>query len=130
MLTGLLGLCRWYSGKESTCQCRRRKRLGFNPWVESQGPCGESQELMTPSDSNHVSMDLIWTLGVCGATAGLAWAFLVQQDVDITQWDGERRANGQLHAPVNTPCLVPAVSPIHVYLESPRLCRPISRGLQ
>ena len=26
-------LPRWLSGKESTCQCRRRKRLGFNPWV-------------------------------------------------------------------------------------------------
>ena len=24
---------RWCSGKESTCQCRRCKRCGFNPWV-------------------------------------------------------------------------------------------------
>ena len=24
---------RWPSGKESACQCRRCKRLGFNPWV-------------------------------------------------------------------------------------------------
>ena len=24
---------RWLSGKESTCQCRRHKRFGFNPWV-------------------------------------------------------------------------------------------------
>ena len=23
----------WLSGKESTCQCRRHKRQGFNPWV-------------------------------------------------------------------------------------------------
>ena len=23
----------WLSGKESTCQCRRQKRPGFNPWV-------------------------------------------------------------------------------------------------
>ena len=23
----------WLSGKESTCQCRRCKRLGFHPWV-------------------------------------------------------------------------------------------------
>ena len=23
----------WCSGKESACQCRRRKRLRFNPWV-------------------------------------------------------------------------------------------------
>ena len=25
-------LPRWHSGKESACQCRRCKRLGFNPW--------------------------------------------------------------------------------------------------
>ena len=24
---------RWCSGKESTCQCKRHKRHGFNPWV-------------------------------------------------------------------------------------------------
>ena len=24
---------RWYSGKESTYQCKRRKRYRFNPWV-------------------------------------------------------------------------------------------------
>ena len=24
---------RWHSGKESTCQCRRLKSYGFNPWV-------------------------------------------------------------------------------------------------
>ena len=31
----LIGLPRWYSGKESACQCRRFKRLGFHPWVEN-----------------------------------------------------------------------------------------------
>ena len=29
----VLGFCRWLSGKESTCQCRRRRRLKFDPWV-------------------------------------------------------------------------------------------------
>ena len=24
---------RWHSGKESPCQCRKHRRLGFNPWV-------------------------------------------------------------------------------------------------
>ena len=84
-------------------------------WVQSLGWVsgslwGVPGSRWPPSDSKHVSMDLIWTLGVCGATAGLAWAFLVQQDVDITQWNRECRANGQMHAPVNTLCLVPAVS--------------------
>ena len=27
------GLPKWPSGKESTCQCRRWNRCGFNPWV-------------------------------------------------------------------------------------------------
>ena len=26
-------LPRWCSGKESTCQCKRHRRHGFNPWV-------------------------------------------------------------------------------------------------
>ena len=29
-----MGLPRWYSGRESTCHCRRHQRHGFNPWVE------------------------------------------------------------------------------------------------
>ena len=24
---------RWFSGKESTCQCRKARRRGFSPWV-------------------------------------------------------------------------------------------------
>jgi len=27
------GLSWWLSGKESTCQCRRHRRHGFDPWV-------------------------------------------------------------------------------------------------
>ena len=26
-------ISRWYSSKESSCQCRKRKRHGFDPWV-------------------------------------------------------------------------------------------------
>ena len=29
----VLGLSRWFSGKESACQCRRHRRLGFDSWV-------------------------------------------------------------------------------------------------
>ena len=29
----MLRLCRWHSGKESACQCRRCKRCGFEPRV-------------------------------------------------------------------------------------------------
>ena len=28
------GLPRWLSGKESTCQCRRCRKRGFDPWVK------------------------------------------------------------------------------------------------
>ena len=31
--TRIGGLPRWHSGKESTCQCRKRRRRGFYPWV-------------------------------------------------------------------------------------------------
>ena len=34
----LLGLPRWLSGKEYACQRRRRRRLGFDPWV-GKIPC-------------------------------------------------------------------------------------------
>ena len=33
-----LGLPRWLSGKKSTCQCRRHKTCGFDPWV-GKIPC-------------------------------------------------------------------------------------------
>ena len=28
-----MGFPRWLNGKESTCQCRRSKRCGFDPWI-------------------------------------------------------------------------------------------------
>ena len=34
VLSQVFGLPWWLSGKESTCQCRRCKRHGFNPWVQ------------------------------------------------------------------------------------------------
>ena len=35
-LVRLLGIPRWHSGKESTCQCKRHKRCGFNPRVRGK----------------------------------------------------------------------------------------------
>ena len=34
---------RWLSGKESTCQCRRSKRRGFEPWI-GKIPCNRKWE--------------------------------------------------------------------------------------
>ena len=39
-------LLRWLSGKESACQCRGRKRHGFDPWV---GKIPLEQEMATRS---------------------------------------------------------------------------------
>ena len=33
LCVALTGLPRWLSGKESACQCRSWRRLGFDPWV-------------------------------------------------------------------------------------------------
>ena len=33
--SSVMGLPWWLSGKESACQCKRRGRLRFNPWVET-----------------------------------------------------------------------------------------------
>ena len=41
----LYGLPRWWSGKESTCQCRRHRRCGFNPgWGRSPGGEGDNPQ--------------------------------------------------------------------------------------
>ena len=34
MISFICGLPRWFSGKESTCQCRRQRTPCFDPWVE------------------------------------------------------------------------------------------------
>ena len=33
LFKNIIGVPRWCSGKESTCQCRRQKRYGFDLWV-------------------------------------------------------------------------------------------------
>ena len=33
LFSNTLNIPRWHSGKESACQYRRHKRLGFEPWV-------------------------------------------------------------------------------------------------
>ena len=38
------GLPRWHSGKESTCQCRRHRRYGFDQWV-GEIPWKKKQQL-------------------------------------------------------------------------------------
>ena len=40
-----LGLPRWFSGKESPCQCRKHKRYGFDLWVSKIPWSGKWQPL-------------------------------------------------------------------------------------
>ena len=41
------------SGKEPTCQCRRRKRRGFDPWVEVMPGGGHGNPLHSPGESHR-----------------------------------------------------------------------------
>ena len=45
------------SGKESTCQCRRPKRLGFNPWVRIEDPLEEK----VATHSSILGWKIPWT---------------------------------------------------------------------
>ena len=48
---------RWYSGKESTCQCRRCRRCGFDPWVSQKDPL--EKEIAT--HSSMLAWKIPWT---------------------------------------------------------------------
>jgi len=37
-----MGLPRWHSGRKSTCQSKRHKRHGFDPWVGKMPGVGNS----------------------------------------------------------------------------------------
>ena len=62
-----MGLLGWLSGKESTYQCRRRKRCGFSLWVEKI-PWGRSGNPLQYSCLEN-SMDRgAWQTTVHGVT--------------------------------------------------------------
>ena len=52
-----MGLPRWHSGKESTCQCRKQKRCRLNP--KSEGPLGIG-------NGNPLQAKGAWRAAVCG----------------------------------------------------------------
>ena len=90
------GLPRWCVGKESTCQCRRCRRLGFDPWVRNipwrrrilawriawtEEP-GELQAMGSQRVSHH------WAL--------THWPFLQNRLPPLTCWGWRRRWPGSL----------------------------------
>ena len=56
-----IGIPRWHSGKESTCQCKRCKRRGLNPWV---GTISLEEGMAT--HSNILAWEIPWTEGPSG----------------------------------------------------------------
>ena len=59
-----VGLPWWLSGKESICQCRRCKRLGFDPW---EGNDNQYSCLGSPMDRGA------WQATVHGITKSQTW---------------------------------------------------------
>ena len=54
----LIGLPRWCSGKESACQCRRHKRVGFDPGSGRSPGVGNGNPLQ--DSCLEKSMDRAW----------------------------------------------------------------------
>ena len=66
------GLPRQLSDKESTCQCRRRRRLGFNPWVRKIPWSRKWQPLQYSCLENSMDRGAWWAT-VHGVTKSQRW---------------------------------------------------------
>ena len=66
------GLPRQLSDKESTCQCRRRRRLGFNPWVRKIPWSRKWQPLQNSCLENFMDRGAWWAT-VHGVTKSQRW---------------------------------------------------------
>ena len=64
----VLGLPWWFSGKESTCQCRRGR---FDPWVGKIPLRRNSNPLQYPCLGNPMDRGVVWWAAVHGATEEL-----------------------------------------------------------
>ena len=51
-----IGIPRWLNSKESTCQCKRSRRHGFDPWV---GKIPPEEKLATYS--SILAVKILWT---------------------------------------------------------------------
>ena len=63
----LKGFPRWLSGKESTCQCRRCRRRGFDPWVGKIPGVGNGNSLQYSYLENFMDRGA-WQAAVHGIT--------------------------------------------------------------
>ena len=62
------GLPRWHGGKESACQCRRHKRLRFDPW---DGTRDDSLDDFLEEEMATHSSILVWEIPWTEETGGL-----------------------------------------------------------
>ena len=62
----------WLRGKESTCQCRRLKRQGFNPWVRKSPWSGKWQLTPVFSPGNFHGQRSLLSMG--SQRVGSDWA--------------------------------------------------------
>ena len=53
---------RWCSGKESSCQCRRSKRCGFDPWIGKIPWSRKWQPLLYSCQKNPMDRGAWWTI--------------------------------------------------------------------
>ena len=90
------GLPRRCSGKESTCQCRRHKRCGFNPWSGRSPGGGNGNRLQYPCLENSIDRGARWAT-VCGDAKNWTWlskwTHMAHTPMDVERTDRE----GQLY---------------------------------
>ena len=60
---------RWHSGKESACQCKRRKRCGFSPWV---GMIPWSRKWQPTLVGNYMNREA-WQTTIHGVAKSRTW---------------------------------------------------------
>ena len=72
-----IGLLRWLSGKESTCQCRSRRRLRFDLWVR-RIPCRRKWQ-PTP---------VFWPGESHGQRSLVTYSTWCHKKSDTTEWVG------------------------------------------
>ena len=81
------GLPRWFSGKESACQCRRPRRCGFDSWVR-KFPWRRKWQL-TPvflPEKSHGQRNLaVYSSWGCKESDTTEW-LSIAQDIGICAW--------------------------------------------
>ena len=63
----VLRIPRWCSGKESTCQCRKQNRHGFDPWIEEIPRVGNGNPLQYSCLENYMDRGVWWTTQFVGS---------------------------------------------------------------